>query len=132
MKKEEPYLLILQLTNVGEQLYQLLLIVYPVMNPTIQDAIVTGTATITGGFTFEQANSLKIQLNAGALPVPIQVLEQRNVNATLGQESVNKSMFAGVVGILLVMAFMIMYYGAKGVIASIALIIYAILTYSCL
>jgi preprotein translocase subunit SecD len=62
------------------------------------------------------------------LPVPIQVLEQRNVNATLGQESVNKSMFAGVVGILLVMAFMIMYYGAKGVIASIALIIYAILT----
>jgi protein-export membrane protein SecD len=98
------------------------------MAPNIQDAIVTGQATITGGFTCEEAQNLKIQLNAGALPVPIKVLEQRNVNATLGKESVEQSMFAGVVGLLLVMLFMVLYYGAKGFIASIALTIYAILT----
>lgn len=113
--------------HVGEQL-AILIDGYPIMAPTIQDAIVTGQATITGSFSFEEAQNLKIQLNAGALPVPIKVLEQRNVNATLGQESVQKSMFAGIVGIGLVMLFMILYYGAKGVIASIALTIYAILT----
>lgn len=113
--------------HVGEQL-AILIDGYPIMAPTIQDAIVTGQATITGGFTYEEAQNLKIQLNAGALPVPIKVLEQRNVNATLGKESVEKSMFAGVVGIALVMLFMILYYGTKGFIASIALMIYAVLT----
>lgn len=113
--------------NVGSQL-AILIDGYPIMAPTIQDAIVTGQATITGGFTTEDAQNLKIQLNAGALPVPITVLEQRTVNATLGQESVQKSMFAGVVGLVLVMLFMVLYYGTKGLIASIALIIYAVLT----
>lgn len=113
--------------HTGEQL-AILIDGFPVMAPTIQAAIVTGQATITGGFTYEQAQSLKIQLNAGALPVPIKVLEQRTVNASLGQESVQKSMFAGIVGVGLVMLFMILYYGLKGVIASIALVIYAILT----
>lgn len=113
--------------HVGEQL-AILIDGYPIMAPTIQDAIVTGQATITGGFTYQEAQNLKIQLNAGALPVPIKVLEQRNVNATLGKESVEKSMFAGVVGIALVMLFMILYYGIKGFIASIALMIYAVLT----
>lgn len=114
-------------SHVGEQL-AILIDGYPIMAPTIQVPILTGQATITGGFTFEEADNLKIQLNAGALPVPIKVLEQRNVNATLGQESVQKSMFAGIVGIALVMLFMILYYGVKGLIASIALIIYAVLT----
>lgn len=113
--------------HVGEQL-AILIDGYPIMAPAIKDAIVTGQATITGGFTYEDAQNLKIQLNAGALPVPIKVLEQKNLNATLGKESVEKSVFAGVVGIGLVMLFMIMYYGMKGVIASIALVIYAILT----
>lgn len=113
--------------HTGEQL-AILIDGYPVMAPTIQDAIITGQATITGGFTFDQAQSLKIQLNAGALPVPISVLEQKNVNASLGQESVQKSTFAGIVGIGLVILFMILYYGVKGVIASIALVIYAVLT----
>jgi len=113
--------------HTGDQL-AILIDGYPIMAPTIQAAIVTGQATITGGFTYEEAQNLKIQLNAGALPVPIKVLEQRNVNATLGKESVEKSMFAGVVGISLVMLFMILYYGIKGFIASVALIIYAILT----
>jgi preprotein translocase subunit SecD len=113
--------------HTGEQL-AILIDGYPIMAPTIQVPIVTGQATITGGFTFEEAQNLKIQLNAGALPVPIRVLEQRNVNASLGQESVEKSLIAGGIGIVLVMLFMILYYGLKGVIASIALLIYAILT----
>lgn len=113
--------------HTGEQL-AILIDGLPIMAPTIQSPIVTGQATITGAFTQEEAENLKIQLSAGALPVPISILEQRNVAATLGQESVNKSMFAGVVGIGLVMVFMILYYGTKGVIASIALAIYAVLT----
>lgn len=113
--------------HTGEQL-AILIDGYPLMAPVIQTPIVTGQATITGSFSYEEAQNLKIQLSAGALPVPIRVLEQRNVAATLGQESVEKSMIAGVVGIVLVMLFMILYYGMKGVIASVALTIYAVLT----
>ncbi|MBP7740839.1 protein translocase subunit SecD [Candidatus Woesebacteria bacterium] len=98
------------------------------MAPVIQTPIVDGQATITGGFNLEEAEKLSIQLNAGALPVPITVLEQRNIDATLGAESIQKSTYAGLVGIALVMLFMIIYYGVKGLLASIALIIYAILT----
>lgn len=100
----------------------------PIMAPTIQSAIINGQATITGGFTLDEAEKLRIQLNAGALPVPISVLEQRSVDATLGSESIQQSLFAGVVGISLVMLFMILYYGVKGVISSIALLIYTVLT----
>lgn len=111
----------------GQQL-AILIDGYPLMAPVIQSPIVNGQATITGGFTLEEAEKLSIQLNAGALPVPIRVLEQRNIDATLGRESVTMSMFAGIVGIGLVMLFMILYYGVKGMLASIALIIYAVLT----
>ncbi|MBU0974901.1 protein translocase subunit SecD [Patescibacteria group bacterium] len=98
------------------------------MAPVIQTPIINGQATITGNFSLEEAQKLSIQLNAGALPVPITVLEQRNIDATLGEESIQKSTYAGLVGIGLVMLFMIIYYGIKGFLASIALIIYAILT----
>lgn len=98
------------------------------MAPVIQTPIINGQATITGKFSLEEAQKLSIQLNAGALPVPITVLEQRNIDATLGAESIQKSTYAGLVGIALVMLFMIIYYGVKGLLASIALIIYAILT----
>ncbi len=98
------------------------------MAPVIKDPIINGQATITGSFSLEEAKKLSIQLNAGALPVPITVLEQRNINASLGAESVQKSTFAGLVGIGLVMLFMMLYYGVRGFLASIALTIYAVLT----
>ncbi len=101
---------------------------YPVMTPTINDPILTGQASITGQFSVEDAKQLSIQLNAGALPVPIVPIEVRAVGASLGQESVQQSVRAGLVGIGLVMLFMILVYGWKGVIADIALIIYAIIT----
>ena len=99
-----------------------------IMAPVIQVPILTGQATITGGFTIQEAEQLSIQLNAGALPVPISVLELRTLGASLGEESVTHSIQAGIVGIGLVMLFMILYYGAQGVIASTALAIYAVTT----
>lgn len=95
--------------------------------PTVNQAIYGGQAVITGSFTTDQAKTLQVQLNAGALPVSLSVLEQRSVGATLGQESVEKSLIAGVLGFFVIVIFMIVLYGRLGVIASIALTIYALL-----
>lgn len=103
---------------------------FPITTPVIQTPILNGLAQLSGNFDVESAKQLNIQLSAGALPVPIQVLEQRTIGASLGQESVQDSVKAGLVGILLVMLFMILYYGLRGVLASFALIVYAILTLS--
>lgn len=96
--------------------------------PIVNQAITTGDAIISGDFTIEEAKSLAIQLNAGALPVPVEVIEERTVGATLGQDSVYKSVRAGVIGLSLVIAFMAIYYGWLGVIADLALIVYFLLT----
>ena len=96
--------------------------------PTIQTEITDGKAVITGTFTLDQAKQLTIQLNAGALPVPIKIIEQRNVGATLGSESVTKSLFAGVIGFLIILLFMLVNYGQKGLLADLALIIYVLLS----
>lgn len=96
--------------------------------PIVQEAITTGEAVISGDFTLSEAKNLAIQLNAGALPVPVRVVEQRSVGATLGQDSVNKSLRAGAVGLVLVVLFMAAYYGWLGVIADLALIVYGLLT----
>jgi preprotein translocase subunit SecD len=101
---------------------------FPIMVPTINTPITDGRAIITGGFALEDAKQLAIQLNAGALPVPITVLEQRTIGASLGQDSVQKSVRAGLIGLGLVMIFMILIYGVKGLLADLALIIYAVLT----
>lgn len=113
--------------NVGKRI-AIYLDEQPIMAPVVNEPIVNGQAVITGGFTIDQANALVVQLNAGALPVPVKVLEQRTVGPTLGQESVDKSIYAGMVGLALVIGFMIFYYGRFGMIASIALAIYGIIT----
>jgi preprotein translocase subunit SecD len=101
---------------------------FPVALPTINTPILNGQASMTGGFTIEEARQLAIQLNAGALPVPVEVLEQRTIGASLGQASVQDSVRAGLIGLGLVIIFMIALYGLKGVLAAVALGIYAILT----
>jgi preprotein translocase subunit SecD len=101
---------------------------FPVMMPTINTPILDGKAIITGGFSLEEAKQLAIQLNAGALPIPIEVIEQRQLGASLGQEAVSKSVKAGLIGIGLVMLFMVLVYGWKGLLADWALIVYGILT----
>ena len=94
--------------------------------PTVQGKIDSESAVITGNFDLPSAKKLAIQLNAGALPVPIALVSQSNVGATLGTESVQKSIVAGLIGLLLVILFMLVYYRLPGVIASLALLIYAL------
>jgi len=96
--------------------------------PTVQTAISGGQAIISGQFTVEEANKLAIQLNAGALPVPVKVIRQSEVGPTLGQDSVNKSVRAGLFGLLVLAFFMIVYYGRLGILATFALIIYSLIT----
>ena len=98
--------------------------------PRVNQAILTGDAVITGGFTTETANILSTQLNAGALPVPLIPLRQHGVDATLGSESLLKSLFAGGLGIVIIIIFMTVLYGRLGVIASIALILYTLFVLS--
>jgi len=103
---------------------------YPIMAPRITSAILDGNAVITGGFTLDQAKQLSIQLNAGALPVPIEVIQQQTIGATLGQDSVQKSVRAGLIGVIFVILFMILNYGRKGVLADVSLFTYAVITIS--
>jgi preprotein translocase subunit SecD len=98
--------------------------------PRVNQAILTGDAVITGGFTTDSATALSRSLNAGALPVPLTYLQQHDVNATLGQDSLLKSLFAGVLGIIIIIIFMTVLYGKLGIIASFALALYAIFTLS--
>jgi len=95
--------------------------------PTVQTVIENGEAVITGKFDIQEAKKLAIELNAGALPVPITLVEQRNIGATLGSESVQKSLVAGLIGLLLVGLFMIIYYRLPGFLATLALIIYTLI-----
>ena len=97
-------------------------------DPTVQEPITGGKGRITGQFTIDQAQRLSRQLNAGALPVPIKVLEERSIGATLGQDSIQKSIRAGGIGLILVAAFMWLYYGKLGFLADMALIVYGLLT----
>ncbi len=99
----------------------------PVSAPIVQQEILGGNAMISGNFTSDSAKKLAIQLNAGALPVPIKILEQRLVGASLGQESINKSIVAGLIGLITVIVFMAVYYGRLGLIADLALIIYSLI-----
>lgn len=96
--------------------------------PVVQSEILTGQAQITGNFTTDEAKALSIQLNAGALPVPVEVVSQKTVQPTLGQASIDQSLRAGAVGIGIVIAFMSAFYGWLGVIASVGLVIYGLIT----
>lgn len=82
---------------------------------------------ISGSFTLQEAKTLSVQIRAGALPISISVVEQQTIGATLGEESVNKSFFAGLVGMSLVLIFMIYMYKRMGILASLSLMIYTII-----
>lgn len=101
---------------------------YLVSAPTVSVEIGDGQALITGSFTLDEVKALITQLNSGALPIPIKLVEQRTVGATLGTDSVNKSLFAGLVGLVVVAVFMIANYGRLGIVADIALVLYILLS----
>ena len=99
-------------------------------SPRVSTKITGGQAVIQGQFTLKDAKNLSILLNAGALPVPLKVVEQRHIGATLGEQTVNKSLLAGVIGLSTVALFMVVNYGFLGVVADIALIIYALIVWA--
>lgn len=98
--------------------------------PRVNDVISTGNAVITGSFTLDQAKSLQVQLNAGALPVSLSVLQQQAIGATLGTSSLQKSLIAGILGFIVIVVFMCVLYGRLGVLASIALGLYTLIVLS--
>ncbi len=96
------------------------------MSPVIRSAI-PGNGIIEGNMTAQEASDLKLLLNAGALPVPLQIVENRTVSATLGQDSILRSLRAAAIGVAAVMVFMIAYYRLPGVLADLALMLYIVL-----
>ena len=104
----------------------------PVVGPEFADTgIAGGRAVITGNFDLESAKDLAIQIKGGSLPFPVSVVENRTVGATLGQDSIRRSIIAASVGLVLVLVFMVVYYRLPGMIADVALIVYALLTLAC-
>ncbi|MGB3756623.1 MAG: protein translocase subunit SecD [Rivularia sp. (in: cyanobacteria)] len=90
-----------------------------------------GNAVIEGDFSAQEAQNLAVQLRGGSLPVPIEIVENRTVGATLGRDSIQRSVYAAIGGLVLVLIFMVVYYRLPGIIANIALVIYALLTWAC-
>ena len=105
----------------------------PISTPTVgaqfaATGISGGKAVITGNFTTETANDLAVQLRGGSLPVPVEIVENRVVGATLGRDSIQSSIYAGIGGLILVAIFMGVYYRVPGLVADFALVIYSLLS----
>ena len=98
--------------------------------PTINSAITDGQGVISGSFTPEEANALAVQLRYGSLPIPLKIVETRTIGPSLGQDSLQKSALAGGVGFTIVILFMALYYRLPGIIADVAIVIYAILAFA--
>lgn len=109
--------------NIGKPIY-ITLDGVPLSWPTVQNVIPNGRATITGEFGKEEATTLANLINSGSLPFSLEVIEQQSIGATLGADALSTSLFAGLVGIALVIIFMIIFYRVSGVAADWALIIY--------
>jgi len=99
--------------------------------PAVNQPITRGVAFIQGrDFTFERVSEISLLLEGGRLPIPITLIQERDIDAILGADSLAKSVVAGVVGLALVLVFMILYYRIPGIVASVALVIYGILLLS--
>ena len=105
--------------NIGERL-AIVLDNEVISAPTIQGAIPGGNGVITGNFTLESANDLALLLRSGALPAPLEILEERTVGAGLGADSIKAGVFASIVGLILVVLFMLAAYGLFGLFTSVA------------
>lgn len=100
----------------------------PISAPVVRERITGGSAVISGNFSPEEAKQLVNRLNSGALPVPITLLSQETVEASLGKEFLSRGIQAGILGLIAVAIFMIFWYRLPGVVAVIALLVYAALT----
>ncbi len=99
---------------------------YPLSIPVVREKITSGQAVISGNFKLVEAKELARRLSAGALPVPIKLIGQQNIGPSLGRVSVEKSVIAGLLGFLLVAIFMVGFYKWRGVLAVVALSVYAL------
>ena len=99
----------------------------PISIPTVQSEITDGNAVISGNFTPTEARTLATRLNSGALPVPIKLLSQQTIGASLGAKSLHDSLLAGVWGLILVGVFMIAFYRLPGLVAVVALLVYTVI-----
>ena len=99
----------------------------PISVPTVREPITSGKAVITGKFTLEEAKELTSRLSAGALPLPIKLISQQNIGASLGKESVKASIIAGLIGLLGVACLMILNYGSLGVLSVLSLFVYCLI-----
>lgn len=99
----------------------------PISAPTVREPITNGQAVITGNFTAKEAQDLAVLLRSGALPVSLKVMEKRSIGPTLGADSLDKSLKAGLVGLIAILVFMIGYYRLPGLIADLSLVIYTML-----
>ncbi|MBU1091339.1 protein translocase subunit SecD [Patescibacteria group bacterium] len=97
----------------------------PISAPNVREEITGGRAQITGQFTAQEAKELVRNLNSGALPIPIELISQQSVGASLGEEVLRKSIFAGIVGVLAVAVFLLLWYRLVGIVAIFALAIYS-------
>lgn len=100
-----------------------------ISSPRIEAAI-SDQGTITGDFSLEEARNLALQLRFGRLPVPLRIESTREIGATLGQLSIESSIRAGAIGVAIVLLFMLIYYRLPGLLADVALIIYALLNFA--
>ena len=116
-------------THVGEYL-GIVLDKTVISAPNVNEPITEGEGVISGAFTLESANNLAVQLRYGSLPIPLKVVETRTIGPTLGQDSLQKSLNALLIGFIVVMLFMALYYRLPGVLADISIIIYALVTFS--
>lgn len=98
----------------------------PISAPVVQSEITNGRAVISGGFSVDEAKQLARRLNAGALPVPIELIGQQTIGPSLGRSSIQQSIAAGIIGLLAVVFGMSLYYRVPGAIASVALVLYAL------
>jgi preprotein translocase subunit SecD len=109
--------------NVGKHL-TIVLDKEVISSPVINSAIIDGSGVITGQFTLEEANAFAVQLRYGSLPIPLKIVETRIVGPTLGEDSLNKSLIAGAIGMVIVMLFLAIYYRLSGLVAIVALLFY--------
>ena len=100
--------------------------------PRVQERIDGGQAEISGSFTLDEAKQLALVLKTGALPIELTVVQQNTIGATLGKASLNQALFAGAVGMILIMLFMLVVYRLMGLVADIALLIYGVLFWAIL
>ena len=98
--------------------------------PRIQSAITGGSGVITGQFNYESANALVVQLRYGSLPVPLKIVESRIIGPTLGKDSLQRSLQAGLIGIIIVILFMGIYYRLPGITADISILFYAVIAFA--